>query len=207
MNTKELLDFIVTVIGISGVLFGVYQYRQAQRWKRLEFAANQLQRIYAEPELVLATTFLDYSKRGVPLPESYWEYVGKKVFEHDCKIMYQLMSSRYEEQIEFFIYNDTIDRLFAYLDQIYAFIEMRLIQAKDVESLRWVLDDIDRPTWAEKHGFDSCLLVKRAVDTDHPNVIKLMIIFGYEVERCGKELEVKASPNAKLKKLSNSQSE
>jgi hypothetical protein len=49
--------------------------------------------------------------------------------------------------------------------------------------------------------------VKRAVDTDHPNVIKLMIIFGYEVERCGKELEVKASPNAKLKKLSNSQSE
>jgi hypothetical protein len=132
MNTKELLDSIVTVIGISGVLFGVYQYRQAQRWKRLEFAANQLQRIYAEPELVLATTFLDYSKRGVPLPESYWEYVGKKVFEHDCKIMYQLMSSRYEEQIEFFIYNDTIDRLFAYLDQIYAFIEMRLIQAKDV---------------------------------------------------------------------------
>jgi hypothetical protein len=184
MNAKELVDFLVSVIGIGGVLFGVYQYTQAQKWKRLEFAAGQLQRLYSEPELALAGMFLDYSKRGVPLPESYWDFVGAKVFEHDCKLMYQLMSSKYEEQMEYFLYGDTIDRLFAYLDQIYAFIEMRLIKAKDVESLRWILNDIEKPLWAEKHGFESCLFLKRAVNTGHPNVIRLMNKFGYETEKC-----------------------
>jgi hypothetical protein len=79
--------------------------------------------------------------------------------------MYQLMSLRYVEDIEFFIYNDTIDRLLDYLDQIYAFIEMRLINVKDVEALRWVLDDLNNPAWAEKEGFDQCLFMKRAVYT------------------------------------------
>ena len=80
MNAKELLDFLVSVIGIGGILFGVYQYRQAQKWKRLEFAANQLQRLTSVPELAVAYMFLNYSKRGVPLPEKYWDYVGTKVF-------------------------------------------------------------------------------------------------------------------------------
>ena len=136
MDTKSLFEMLVSLIAIGSFWFGVHQYRQAQKWKRLEFAAEQIQRIYTEPELVLAATFLSYSKRGVPLPEKYWDYVGSRVFEHHCKVMYQIMSSRYEEEIAFFIYNDAIDRLFDYLDQIYAFIEMRLITVKDVEALR-----------------------------------------------------------------------
>jgi hypothetical protein len=52
-------------------LFGVYQYQQAQKWKRLEFAAIELQRMYEDPELVLAGTVNNYSARKVPLPERY----------------------------------------------------------------------------------------------------------------------------------------
>jgi hypothetical protein len=43
MDMKALLDIIVPIVGIGGFIFGLFQYRQAQKWKRLEFAANQLQ--------------------------------------------------------------------------------------------------------------------------------------------------------------------
>jgi hypothetical protein len=45
--------------------------------------------------------------------------------------MYRLMSSRYEPELDFFIYNDAFERLVEYLEQIYAFIEMKLIKVDD----------------------------------------------------------------------------
>jgi hypothetical protein len=53
MDTTEVVQVLVLIAAIAGFLFGVYQYQQAQKWKRLEFAATQLQRMYEDPELVL----------------------------------------------------------------------------------------------------------------------------------------------------------
>lgn len=184
MDAQALLNVLVSTVGVVGFLFGLYQYYQAQKWKRLEFAAAQLQRLSSEPELKLATLFLNYSRRGVPLPETYWNYANAKVFEHDCKHMYTYLQQHYTNEVSFFIYSDTIDCLFEYLDQIYSFIDMKLITVKDVSSLRWILDVIEKPQWAEKEGFDTCLLMKRAKMTGHDKVIALMRLFDYQIERC-----------------------
>jgi hypothetical protein len=175
MNTKELLDFLVTLIGIGGILFGVYQYQQAQKWKRLEFAASQLQRLTSEPELALAGMFLNYSIRGLPLPETYWEYAGTKVFEHDCQRMYRVMATRYENKPEFFIYTDIFEHLFEYLVQIYAFIDMKLIKTSDVKSIRWILEDLAKPQWIA----DNRIFIGR-ISSGFSDILKLMDIFGIE---------------------------
>ena len=172
METRDLIQTLVSVVAIVGFLFGVFQYRQAQRWKRLEYAASQLRHLDTEPELTLATIFLDISKRGVPLPEKLWKYAGTDVFQHDCQKMYTLMKSRYEDDVEYFIYNDVFERLFGYLEQIYMCIDLGLIQARDVKALRWLVKSLSNPTWASEADKDVFLV--RAQRQGYFDVIKLL---------------------------------
>jgi hypothetical protein len=196
MDAKELVQVLVLIAAVAGFLFGVYQYRQAQKWKRLEFAATQLQRMYEDPELVLAGMFNNYSARRVPLPEKHWDYYDGKVFDHDCRKMYRLMSSRYEPEPDFFIYNDAFERLFEYLEQIYAFIELKLIKVDDVRSLDWIIEDLVKPTWAAQHGIDACLFIRKAYLSGNHRLIKLMNAFGYETEGCLKKVRGERTPQA-----------
>ena len=172
MDARELIQILVSLGAIGGFLFGVFQYQQAQRWKRLEYAASQLQRLKAEPELALATIFLDISKRGVPLPERLWRYAGAEVFQHDCQKMYAMMKSDYEDDVEFFIYNDAFEALFGYLEQIYAYIEMGLIRINDVKALRWMVKSLSNATWAVEGEKD--VLLVRAQQLGYDDVIKLL---------------------------------
>ena len=196
MDTREVIQVLVLIAAIAGFLFGVYQYQQAQKWKRLEFAASQLQRMYEDPELVLAGTFNNYSARRVPLPEKYWGYYGGKVFDHDCRKMYRLMSSRYERELDFFIYNDAFERLFEYLEQMYAFVEMKLIKVDDIRSLDWIIKDLVKPTWAAQHDFDTCLFIRKACLSGNYRLIKLMKVFDYEIEECVKKVRAEGTPQS-----------
>jgi hypothetical protein len=183
MDTKDLIEILVLLVGVIGFIFGVYQYQQAQRWKRLEYAANQLQRLQIDPDLELATTFLDYSERAVSLPEKYWEYTGAHVFNHNCQSMYHIMAKWYENTPEFFIYADAFESLFEYLVQIYVFIDMKLIKADDVKSLKWVLEDLAKPQWTE----DNRVFIGR-ISFAFSDILKLMDIFGIEhAEKMSKE--------------------
>ncbi len=172
MEVKDLIQTLVSVVAIGGFLFGILQYRQAQRWKRLEYAASQLRRLGTEPELALAITFLDISKRGVPLPEKLWKYAGAEVFQHDCQKMYALMKSNYEDDVEYFIYNDAFEQLFGYLEHIYACIEMGLIKARDVKALRWMVKSLSNATWAAEGEKDVFLVCAQRLG--YYDVIKLL---------------------------------
>ena len=175
MDTKELIQILVSLVGIGGFLFGVLQYGQAQRWKRLEYAAGQLQRLQLDPDLALATAFLDSSERAVPLPAKYQVYKGEPVFNHNCQVMYRKMALEYENTPEFFIYADAFERLFEYLVQIYAFIDMKLIKAGDVKSLKWILEDLARPQWSR----DNRVFVGR-ISSGFDDIFQLMDIYGIE---------------------------
>ena len=175
MDTKELIQILVSLVAIGSFLFGVIQYRQAQRWKRLEYAANQLRRIQLEPELALATTLLDSSKRDVALPEKYRDYTGKPIFNHNCQVLYNTMATQYGNTPEYLIYNEVFEHLFEYLVQIYAFIEMKLIKPSDVKSLRWILEDLAKPPWAT----DNRVFIAR-ISSGFSDVLLLMDIFAVE---------------------------
>jgi hypothetical protein len=72
MVTTDLiavLTDLITVLSIFGSLwFGLYQYSQAQRWKRAEFAAQQYKEFSSKPEVKNAFMILDWpSSRPIEL--------------------------------------------------------------------------------------------------------------------------------------------
>jgi hypothetical protein len=107
--------------------------------------------------------------RGVPLPQKYWDYYGKHVFDHNCQTMYRVMATPYDNTPEFFIYTEAFEHLFAYLVQIKAFIDMKLIEADDVKSLKWVLDDLAKPQWT----VDNRVFIGR-ISLDFSDILRLM---------------------------------
>lgn len=107
MNFEAFIKLTLAFVGVFGFLFGLFQYYKAQNWKRLEFASNQIRKIYEDEELRLALTFLIYSKRPIALPDKYREIAGYNAIEHDCtKIARILKIGHFESDPEYFIYRD-----------------------------------------------------------------------------------------------------
>jgi hypothetical protein len=172
MEIRDFLGIIGASIAIGGFLFGIYQYVLAQRWKRLEYAADLLQRLTTDPDLVLALTFLEYSKRKVPLPQKYQSLTQENLFDHDSNRLSQVLKVGYwEDTPEYFIYRDVMNRLFHYLQQIYSFIEMKLIEPGDVLLVEWVL------VWIADPRFIKETVLLDYVGKNFPDVRKLMNMF------------------------------
>lgn len=148
MNFEETLKIVTAMVGVAGLWFGLLQYRSAQTWKRLEFAASVLNKINSDPDLRLAITFLDWRQRDFVLPERYLSLASKmRTFRHDHKQMAEAFDLRNREfltetgdldlklselTLERILYVDVFDRLFEYLEQVHAFINMGLIKLEDV---------------------------------------------------------------------------
>ncbi len=175
MTFNQVIEVLVSLAAIVGFFFGLYQYRQAQRWKRLEFAATQLQRLTSDPELLFAIVCLEYSKREVHLPEKYQKVIKKETFIHDSKVLSRVMQVYHEDTPEFYVYQDVFARLFEYLSQVYQFIDLGLIQANDVKGLRWVLEHLANPIFVDKVAFAKYIIKGGSQFED---VFKLMRIFG-----------------------------
>lgn len=145
------------------------------KWKRLEYAANLLQRLTTDSDLVLSLTFLEYSKRQVYMPEKYRILSGKELFEHDARKLSQMLSLGYwENTSEYFIYRDAMNHLFHYLQLINSFIRMKLIKPKDVLLLEYVLIWISDPQFIEKN------VLSDYIQFNFPGVIKLIDFFEIE---------------------------
>lgn len=147
------LEFFTAFAALAGLWFGLWQYREAQRWKKLEFAASVLDRLHADPGLRLAITLLDWRLRDIPIPDRYIDAGGaKKYFCHS----HQLMSSAFdlnnrerlaetddldlklsELTLERMVYVDTFDHFFQYLEQVNVFVDMGLVRSKDVFALSY----------------------------------------------------------------------
>lgn len=177
MEIRDILELVVALAAIAGFFFGLYQYRQAQTWKRLEFAAGQVQRLTSDPDLVLAITFLEYSKMEIPLPEKYAKITKTDTFEHDSSQLSRIMEpDHFERTTEYFVYREAFMRLFEYLEQIYQFIEMRLVKASDVKGITWILRQIAQPRFIPQK------ILTKHLQTNFTDALKLMQIMGVEVK-------------------------
>lgn len=158
----ELLKVGTPLVTMSGILFGIRQYRQGQNWKRMEFASSLVRRISEEPTLALATLFIDWKSRKVLLPESY-KFLEQAdgddnahTFRHSYSEMAATFSSEVRETIpeterleikesevtvQRTVYIDSFDRLFEYFQEAASFLSMHLIKASDIDVLAY---------WAEK---------------------------------------------------------
>lgn len=71
---KENAQLVGLFVGLAGLIFGLYQYYRAERWKRSEFAAKQNEKLLTDPILVLCLKFLDWSELRIAVPEEYKVY-------------------------------------------------------------------------------------------------------------------------------------
>ena len=155
LSTPVELLVLAQALAFLGFGFGLWQYSKAQAWKRLEFAASVLDRLRTDPTLRLALFFLDWKARMLFLPKELADYGhdGAK-FEHSIERMATAyaMESRsriaetddYELKPEFttpqyLLYIDVLDRFFEYLGQVQAFLELGVLETKDIRALGyWV---------------------------------------------------------------------
>jgi hypothetical protein len=64
--SKDVVAIIGTAVALGGFGFGLYQYQVAQKWKRSELAARQLEMLSTDPKLAMCCQFLDWKSRRVP---------------------------------------------------------------------------------------------------------------------------------------------
>jgi hypothetical protein len=67
-DPEKWLQFLTLAGGLAAFAIGLHQYRQEQRWKRLESFTQLLQSFEAEPEVRSALTMLEYVQPRVCTP-------------------------------------------------------------------------------------------------------------------------------------------
>ncbi len=87
MEPKDYIELAAALIGLCGFAFGLRKYSPAQRWKRSEFAAEQLDILDSDPDIRFCCQALDYSSRRVPNPEKYRVFTSESSFTHDQQLL------------------------------------------------------------------------------------------------------------------------
>ena len=150
MEVQDVISLVSVILALGGLAFGLYQYYIAQKWKRAEFAAQQLEKLSADPELDLCCKLLDWAIRISPVPEKYAALTDEKTYVHDWRILHQAMlpeesSDKADWDWQHTMYRDTFDKLFNYLERINHYISINLISERDVTTLRYWLEQISDP--------------------------------------------------------------
>jgi hypothetical protein len=150
MEVQDIISLIGVILALGGLAFGLYQYYIAQKWKRAEFAAQQLEKLSADPELDLCCKLLDWAIRISPVPEKYAALTDEKTYVHDWRTLHQAMlpeegSDNVDWDWQHMMYRDTFDKFFNYLERINHYISINLISERDVATLRYWLEQITDP--------------------------------------------------------------
>jgi hypothetical protein len=166
------LPLLTASLALLGFTFGLYQFRNAQKWKRAEFAAKQLERIAADPVLVAATRVLDWRQRELPLPSALRLSKDEEHFEHKWEDLAEGVKSEsdrksFSRQME--IYRDLFDALFTYFDEVNHYVEIKLITVKQISSLKYWLEQVAHPRFGGDVNFAAFLR-----DYGYPGTTALM---------------------------------
>jgi hypothetical protein len=171
----KIISVVGPIVGIFGLIFGLYQYFIAQKWKRAEFAAKELEKLSSDPELELCCKLLDWSVREVAVPEKYKLLAEEEKFVHDWRILAEAMLPE-EDKCSYTwqhtLYRDLFDHFFDYLERINHYITINLISTKDVSSLDYWLEQIASPRFLDESKKNIFLgFISRY---DYDGVIELM---------------------------------
>jgi hypothetical protein len=183
MELKDAVSVVGAVLGFGGLGFGLYQYYVAQKWKRAEFAAEQLEKLSSDPDLELCCKLLDWAVRISPVPERYASLTAEKTLVHDWSIMREAMlpeedSAQTQWGWQHMMYRDVFDKFFDYLERINHYISIRLISEKDVSSLSYWLRQIACPRFLPSE--ESSLFVRFVERYGYDGVTQMMQRFRAE---------------------------
>ena len=127
-------DSIKIVGGAIAFSFAYYQYRRAERWKTVEFAALRMKEFEADEKIQAALTMLDWTDRPVPL-RSNKTGETKPVVVSEAMLLRSLLSFSPPDgftDVEASI-RDCFDRFLDSLVRLQAFIETRAVRHEDLK--------------------------------------------------------------------------
>jgi len=108
-----------------------------------------------DPLLSLACTLLDWSGRSFEVPSSYHYKLEDSRFEHNWDSLKRSMSANIVPDdsggfnSQEVLYRDIFDHLFTYLDRLNHYVEIKLVNAKDLRILRYYLQEVVSPRLAD----------------------------------------------------------
>jgi hypothetical protein len=172
----EEIDVFVKVIGgmagLSGLAFGLYQYRRGQLWKKSEFAASQLELLWKDDRIRFCCLTLDWSKRRFNVPTEYSCFSeNQPSFVHDYDVFANAMTLEAEGGFYRFpqvYYRDCFDRFFEYLSNINHYIDIGLFTVKDITPLKYWLDQIEKPRFTSDY-----FLIRFIISYEYKGVLRL----------------------------------
>lgn len=154
MNFESVGKCLAAIIGLLGFVFGVWQYAKAQRWKKAELASKELEKLSSDGTLSLACIFLDWEYRRIDVPLSR---APEETFIHSWKALEAAMSphllptdGRNGFTWQEVMYRDTFDKFFTYIHMINHYLEIELLEQKDVAILKYWMEQVSSPKVYDK---------------------------------------------------------
>ena len=158
----EAFKIISMVLAVTGFAVGLAQYRKGQKWKRAEFASRLLERLREEWALQFCCYVLDYSSRRIKAPDEYEGFKGNDdgAFVHTVERLEEAMKTEEERQVfewPLIVYRDSFDRFFQYLENLDHYINIGLIETKDITPIRYWLQQVNHYRFNDKQVFTNFL--------------------------------------------------
>jgi len=190
---SEAREWIATLLTFFIILGGLYQYMQAQRWKRAEWIAGETSCFFADPEVKNALHMLDWNGRVLPTLGNV--NIKEETFEFHSRMLLAALYSRstlpkrpgtglprtYKPHE--LVIRDCFDRMLDRLERFQVFVECGLVRTQDLKPYLgyWIQligqDELNprksrqiiRRLWVyiDEHGYE--------------RVQKLCAAFGYDI--------------------------
>jgi hypothetical protein len=215
---KSSAPAIGTLGTFFALLFGLWQYRRAERWRRGEFAAREIKEFNDDHCVQLAQMLIDWGDRKVnlfdkPNPgprdlvhvtrETQWRALVPHTLKD--KEAYRSRASRGGDSdplawftLEEARIRDVYDDFLFYLNRFHHFIESRLLRSRELAPyLRYWIEEIaSEPPQIDKPSVGDhkwrCALIGFIYFYRYDGVVKLFDILGHRIDRdskCWKNLE------------------
>jgi hypothetical protein len=142
------MEIIGVTLALGGFFFGLYQFYDAQKWKRAEFAASQLQKLDADPVLSAACKILDWKSRTIAVPAPLKVSDDESTFQHEWETLAEGVKPESERKSfdrPMELYRDIFDTFFTYLERVNHSIDIDLISKEQVSSLEYWVKQVASP--------------------------------------------------------------
>jgi len=127
----------VAALGGAAIAFviGLLQYRKAQRWKRVEWTAKEMDAFFADPKVAMALKMIDWGAgRRIELYPNRANEAERFVVVRDDDLAKALRDHGMQEFSEDeAAIRDVFDHLLDRLERIHSFVEAGLLSQKDVK--------------------------------------------------------------------------
>ena len=190
---KEAREWVAILLTFFVILGGLYQFMQAQRWKRAEWVASETKAFLGDPEVKNALHMLDWNGRILPTHGNVNMKNSTFVFHSDMLLTALYSDSTLPKRpetglfrkytAEELVMRDCFDRMLDGLERFQVFVESGLVSTQELQPylrywIRLIGDDQKNPR-KEPH------VVRRLwvyIDEyGYKRVQKLCLAFGFDI--------------------------